>query len=200
MTSEKMAKTAVVLDRVFHILQIIMLVCAAVVVVVLGIFTIINFVSPDTVEGINMDTSINFGMLTFEPGVSALVDSADFLTFGWIAAASAVVFVAVIWYALGIFRKILKPMTEGNPFSPSVSREIRRLAFVCLIGGLLRSIVSFVEAANLKHILELSGQPQLVTMNYVFDLSCVVEFFVLLLISYIFSYGEKLQQLSDETL
>ena len=39
-----------------------------------------------------------------------------------------------------------------------------------------------------------------VTVNYTFDLGFVIVFFVLLLMSYIFSYGAQLQQLSDETL
>lgn len=39
-----------------------------------------------------------------------------------------------------------------------------------------------------------------VGINYSFDLTFVVSSAVLLLLSYVFSYGAKLQELSDETL
>ncbi len=200
MTTEKMVKTAGVLEKILRVLQVITAVIPIITVAAIVVFTVVYIANPEALSGLSVDTSINFGMLTFEAGENTAVDSADILVYCWIAAASAVVFISIMWYTLGIFRKILKPMTEGSPFYPSVSREIRRLAFMCLIGGVVRNIVSLINSANLAHLFEQINQPQFVSMNYVFDLSCVVEFFALLLISYIFSYGEKLQKLSDETL
>ena len=44
------------------------------------------------------------------------------------------------------------------------------------------------------------GEIRSVTVSYTFDISFVIVFFLLLLVSYIFRYGAELQQLSDETL
>ena len=50
------------------------------------------------------------------------------------------------------------------------------------------------------HLLLLSEKISHVEFMFVFDLSFLVVYGVLLLLSYIFRYGEELQQLSDETL
>ena len=44
------------------------------------------------------------------------------------------------------------------------------------------------------------GTIQSITSNYQIDLTFLVLFFILLLVSYIFRYGEELQQQVDETL
>ncbi len=204
MKSEKMIKTAKALDKVFRILRIVIAVCAISFVVIFGVFTMIYLVNPDA-AGFSTDTSVVIGALTLKFAEGVAPSNADILIYGWIEIVPIGVFVFLTWYALGIFRKILKPMTEGNPFSPSVSKEIRKLAFVSLIIGILQSVVSFIEALNAIHVFELSSlfqssQIQSVTANFEFDVSWVIVFFVLLLVSYIFSYGEELQKLSDETL
>ncbi len=204
MKSEKMIKTAKALDKVFRVLRIIIAVCAVSFVVIFGVFTVIYVVNPDA-AGFSTDTSVVLGALTLDFAEGVVPSNADILIHGWTEIVPIGVFVFLIWYALGIFRKILKPMTEGNPFSPAVSREIRKLAFVSLIIGVLQSVVSYIQAVNAIHIFELSSlfnssQIQSVTAYFEFDVSWVIVFFVLLLVSYIFNYGEELQKLSDETL
>ena len=119
--------------------------------------------------------------------------------------AAAVVFVAVLFYAIGVIRKILAPMTQGDPFHPTVGREIRRLAFASLAIGIIQNAMSAVEVFSVLHIFDMNAllqgsKIQSVTSNFNFELSFIVVFFVLLLMSYIFQYGEGLQKLSDETL
>ncbi len=200
MASEKMARTAGILDRIIRVLKIIMIICAVGCVAVLTAFTVISVVSPGTAVDLGIEAGFTSGMFTFTPAGDTLLDSTDILIYVWIEAVLALVFIALVCYALGIFRKILKPMTEGNPFYPSVSTDIRKFAFVYLIGGMIQNVMSIAAYMNLSRVLSLNGQPENISMNYVFDLDCVVGFIVLLLISYIFSYGEKLQKLSDETL
>ena len=132
-------------------------------------------------------------------------DHNAFLLYAWIMTAAAVAIIAVVCYAIRIIRRILAPMTQGNPFHPTVGKEIRRLAFASLIIGVIQNIMSAVETLNMLRVFDLNtlfqnSQIQSVTANFRFDLGFLVVFFVLLLMSHIFTYGEELQKLSDETL
>lgn len=198
MKKEKMIKTAKALDTVFKILKGIILICAAIFVAILGIFTIVNFVAPHSM------IVKDFSLVYMGPRISELTgemthDNSGFLIYAWIMVAAAIAIIFVVCYAISIIRKILAPMTQGNPFHPSVGKEIRRLAFASLIIGIIRNIMGVVETLNL-HIFLLHGPAESNTANFLFDLSFLMIFFTLLLMSYIFQYGEELQKLSDETL
>lgn len=204
MKTEKMVKTAKALDKVFKILQRVIIIFAAVSVIILGIFTVMNAVNHNAVIGTDFNI-VNIGPLTFELAEEAAPDNNAILIYTWIMAAIAVAFIVIVHYVLGTFRKILKPMTEGNPFAPSVSKEIRKIAFASLAVGVIYNVMAFVEALNAIRIFELNrllqnSQIQSVVVNFHFDVTFVIVFFVLLLVSYIFRYGEELQKLSDETL
>lgn len=203
MEKEKLVKTAKALDTVFKVLEKIILICAVACVVVVGIITVINVVDPNTAIG--TDFSVDIGPLTFELTEEAVPDNNAVLINTWIMVATAVVIAAAGCYAFRIIRKILAPMTQGNPFHPTVGKEIRKLAFASLAIGILLNIISAAEVFNAFHTFNLNAllqnsQIQSISADYGFDISFVVGFFVLLLMSYIFHYGEELQKLSDETL
>jgi len=102
-------------------------------------------------------------------------------------------------------RNILAPMKNGEPFHNTVSINLKKLAnYVCSLGiGInLKEIIGnilMVKAYDLNLLL-LSEKISHVEFMFVFDFSFLVVYGVLLLLSYIFRYGEELQQLSDETL
>ena len=106
---------------------------------------------------------------------------------------------------VGYIREILKPMTEEKPFDSIVSTNLKKLAnYTCALGiGLnLQKIIGHIlllKAYDLPLLL-LSEKVSHVEFMFVFDLSFLVVYGILLLLSYIFRYGEELQQLSDETL
>lgn len=204
MEREKMVKMAKVLDKLFRILQRIIIICAAVSVIVLGIFTVINAIDHNAVIGTDLNF-VDIGPLTFELSEEAAPDNNAILVYAWIMAAAAIAIITVGCYAIGIIRKILAPMTQGDPFHPAVGREIRRLAFASLVIGIMQNIMGVAETLSMLHIFHLNtllqdSQIQSVTANFRYDVSFIVVFFVLLLMSYIFHYGEELQKLSDETL
>lgn len=204
MKNEKMIKTAKALERVFRILQCVSLIGVAAGVFVLGIFTVMYATNHDAIMGAAF-RSVDIGALTLELAKEAAPDSRAILLCTWLSMISAVAFVLTLHYALGVFRKILKPMAEGNPFAPCVSKEIRKLAFASLALGVIRNGMEFVETLGAVSIFDLNrliqnSQIQAVTVNSRFDMTFVLAFFVLLLVSYIFRYGEELQTLSDETL
>lgn len=102
-------------------------------------------------------------------------------------------------------REILAPMKEGMPFHSIVSTNFKKLArYACVLGiGLnLLDIINkiLVTKAYDLHLLLLSEKIPHLDFHFTFDLTFLLIAAVLLLLSYIFRYGEELQQLSDETL
>lgn len=205
---DKLMKTAKKLDTFFKVVQRIMKVTMIVMVCVLGVLTIDNIVNPGAIIA-NGFYSVDIGKLTIKltEGYSPK-DNNIILIYAWIVMGIVAIAVVAIYYAIEQIRKILKPMSEGNPFHPTVSMNIRKVAYVSVILGILANIGSFIEtfitlrmieSLNLlQHVQE--GTIQSVTTNYSFNLTFLVVFFILLLVSYIFRYGEELQQQVDETL
>jgi hypothetical protein len=100
---------------------------------------------------------------------------------------------------------ILTPMTKGAPFHATASTNLKKLAVLSIIMGIAINCISIVSQymAMRKFALAellLSEKITHVTINYSFDPSFLIFTAVLFLLSYVFRYGEKLQQLSDETL
>lgn len=109
------------------------------------------------------------------------------------------------YLVLRVLERILKPMSQGQPFSDNVSADIKKLAWISLIGGFVLEVAKIVGIA-----LSFGGQdlmayfnPAMVStveLEYTFDTWFVWLFALLMLMSYVFDYGRQLQQLSDETL
>ncbi len=103
------------------------------------------------------------------------------------------------------FRGILAPMKEGAPFQNNVSQSLKSAAkYVFAMGivgnvGILVEDVLFPLVYGLPSLL-LSDTITHVTVRYQMELNFLIFAAVLLLLSYVFRYGESLQQLSDETL
>lgn len=113
--------------------------------------------------------------------------------------------VALAAFCIHLLRSILKPMKLGQPFDSHVGTGLRKLAWLELIGGGTLSILEIVMESliiygyDLQHLL-LSDKISGVTFNLEFDVNFLVSAAVCFLLSYIFTYGSELQQLSDETL
>lgn len=84
---------------------------------------------------------------------------------------------AVYGCTVRIFRRVLRPMKEGRPFD-GAARQLRRLAWVTLAANLVLSCASQVRL----------------------DLGFLGPGIFLLLLSFVFHYGEELQRQADETL
>lgn len=205
---EKLTKTAKNLDTFFKVLQNIIKVAMIVVVCVLLCLTIANAVNPDAVIA-NGSYKIGIGSLSINLTEEySVADNNMILIYAWIAAGLAIVAVAAIYYAIGQIRKILQPMMEGNPFHHTVSENIRKMAFVSIVLGIVANVASYLETLSALNMLEQiniqelvkDGKIESVTANFNMDVTFIVVFFLLLLVSYIFRYGETLQKQVDETL
>ena len=106
---------------------------------------------------------------------------------------------------IGYIREILKPMTEEKPFDTIVSTNLKRLAKLSIVIGILVNVIILAEQIVVVFLYDLPGlliseKITHVTGMFEIDLSFLIYWAILMLLSYVFRYGESLQQLSDETL
>lgn len=96
-------------------------------------------------------------------------------------------------------------MTEEKPFDAVVGTNLRKLAKLSINLGILYNIIILSEQIMTVFVYDL---PDLLLSEkithiggmFTLDLTFVVYWAFLMLLSYVFRYGEELQQLSDETL
>ena len=106
---------------------------------------------------------------------------------------------------LKVIQKILEPMTQGQPFMDTVAVNLKKLAWLCLVGGFITELAKIIGQALTisQRELMLYFNPELVQnveVSYEMDMWFLVAFLMLMLMSHVFRYGQQLQQLSDETL
>ena len=106
---------------------------------------------------------------------------------------------------VGYIREILKPMIDEKPFDSIVSTNLKKLARLSIVIGILWNIIILAEQIMMVFVY---GLPDLligekilhITANFRIELSFLICWAILVLLSYVFRHGESLQQLSDETL
>ena len=202
---DKMKKTAVRLDVFFNVLQVACIVAAvaAGVALVMIVACLIFRFDPEVIgTGYNV---LDFGALELEVAEGFAPDKFRVLIIGAVDMAMGVILALLGRACVLCVRRLLVPMKEGLPFHEGASAGIRRLALLSLIIGIALNASEIASQLLTNHIY---GLPELllgeriaaVTVHSKLDLSCLVVSGVLLLLSYVFRYGQSLQQLSDETL
>ena len=197
---EKMIKTARNLDIMAKTAFWTCVVCA----VLLTVAAIVTMFLDDAAFG-NATTSLTLGPVILElanDGIPAPDAVRNRIVSGLFIVIPLVVFACM---ALRVIRSILEPMSQGKPFTNTVSKNLRHLAVIALVAG------AFYEISFVIHTMLTFGNFRLdqlfnydlvssITVEYKIDLWFVAVFVILQLMSYVFKYGEELQQLSDETL
>ena len=202
---KNMRSTARKLDILFHILQVLVTiatVCTLVGMVIIAAFFLFRL-TPDQV-GTGYST-LQLGFLELELSSAATPNPSRILSIS--AVNLAMGFVTCLIYRVFIksIRQIIMPMKEGLPFQGIVSENLKKLAVYTVILGIVSNIMDCVNLALTLHCYDLTRilinkSISHVTVMHEFDLSFLALGAVLLLLSYVFRYGEELQQLSDETL
>lgn len=200
-----MTVTAARLDKFLHFLNILLWI--AIVASLIGLVLIAAYflfdLDPNWVAGGYNQVAVGFLSVTIGEGYVPSV-SAVLLT----AASQLVVALIALFFSrmvLGCFRKILKPMKEGLPFHDTVCRNLKKSALYVILWGVLKiaseglELLLVVSQYHLPTLL-LSDKITHVGFTLPIDLRFLFIAAVLLLLSYVFRYGESLQQLSDETL
>lgn len=119
-----------------------------------------------------------------------------------ILAAGAPALVLAAW-CMHLLHKVLLPMSEGRPFDGTVSRTLRRLGWATLITAAAMAALETVCVTLEVGLYDLNElfAPGLVSGCTVgFTIGDLAAPVLILLLSYVFRYGEELQRQSDETL
>lgn len=109
------------------------------------------------------------------------------------------------FFAMRILKEIVTPIKDGRPFEESITKNLRKLAWVSLAIGGLGEIIRVVGAIFTYSTIDLESlfaSSYIESMEYTieFDFTFVAVFCVIMFLSFIFQYGQRLQKESDETL
>lgn len=200
-----MIKTATVLDKILRILHIAtaigMVTCIVCLCIIAAGFL---FDLPPQMIGTGFENA-DLGNIT----ISVAEDKLPAISVILAKEAAEIAFTLLcLFFArkmIACIRQILAPMKTGAPFHAGVSGSLKTLAIhTCIIGVAtnVQDILSntlTVLAYDLSNVM-INDQITHISITNVFDLSFLFIAGILLLLSYVFRYGEELQQLSDETL
>lgn len=200
----KLTETAKKLDTFFKIMEIFVKICIVALLVGLGIIAaaFVFDLDPHTIG--TGYASLDIGGLTLE--LAPAYAPEEHLVLLLVAAEMALGLVCLIILSpcVTCVRDILRPMREGKPFHTSVSENLKKLARRSMVLCILVNCVEILTALMYLFSFDLEGllvgeKITHVTYNAEFDLTFLIVAAVLYLLSWIFRYGEELQQLSDET-
>ena len=204
-TMNNLTNTARKLDKVFEIAHIVFgaLAIASIVGVALIAVAYIFKLDPSFI-GTGYE-SFDIGFLELEIAPAVAPDK-------WLILAQAAITLLVacrLFYdgrrGIGYVREILKPMIDEKPFDSIVSTNLKKLAKLSIVLGILVNIIILAEQIMTVFVYDLPGlliseKITHVTGMFKIDLTFLIYWAILMLLSYVFRYGESLQQLSDETL
>lgn len=155
---------------------------------------------------------IGTGYENFDIGFLELTVAESYAPDKWMILLQAAITLAVscrLMYdarrGVGYIREILHPMKEEKPFDSIVSTNLRKLARLSINLGILGNIITLSEQILTVFVYDLPGllvSDKITHVGGMFqvDLTFLIYWAILLLLSYVFRYGEELQLLSDETL
>jgi hypothetical protein len=194
MSTGKMVKTAKVIDKVLRILRGILLAGCIVCVVFMVLVPILR-------ESIVMVGYINLGNISLAIADSSIINWDTLILSLELELVAGLIGCAFVWYALTLLLRVIAPMKEGRPFEAGISNQIRKLALITLVGGAITETVTVFASRTAMNAYDFAALLNSeYSYNGTFDLSFLVGAVVLLLLSYVFRYGEELQRESDETL
>lgn len=200
-----LSNTAKKLDKVLEIAHIVFGALAIACIVGVAMIAVAYILKLDP-------SMIGTGYENFDIGFLELTVAESFAPDKWMVLLQAAITLAVscrLMYdarrGVGYIREILEPMKEEKPFASIVSTNLKKLARLSISLGILGNIISLSEQIMTVFVYDLPGlliSDRITHVGGMFqvDLAFLVYWAILLLLSYVFRYGEQLQQLSDETL
>ena len=200
-----LSNTARKLDKVFEIVHIVFGALAIACVVGVALIAVAYILKLDP-------AMIGTGYENFDIGFLELTVADGYAPNKWLVLLQAGISLLVscrLMYegrrGVGYIREILLPMKEEKPFDSIVSTNLKKLAKLSIVIGILYNIITLSEQIMTVFVYDLPGlliSEKIAHVGGMFnvDLTFVFYWAIMLLLSYVFRYGEHLQQLSDETL
>jgi hypothetical protein len=200
-----LTNTAKKLDKILEIARIVLgalAVAAVVFIVLIGLAYVMNW-DPEFIG--TGYASFNVGFLELEAAPGYGPDPWVILGHAAFTLAVGILLFLDGRRGIGYVRGILLPMTEDKPFDSSASINLKKLAKLSIRIGILWNIIKLSEMIVMVFVYDLPGLLLSEKISYVsgmcqVDLTFLVYWAILTLLSYVFQHGQQLQQLSDETL
>lgn len=195
-------KSKDLLKKMCFILKIVRWVCLISVALLIGLSLFYAF-NKDVYNTLFGSIRIDYLQLTFNDDSALSKDKMSI----WLPLIFLItaIFIFIIYKSIQTIESICTITMDHTPFDVSVANHIKKLAKYILAGGIVFNILEVCRVLYFKQILNFD---LLFNTKYVtqinFDIRLHLSFLVfaalIYLLSYIFRYGQELQQLSDETL
>ena len=201
MENKKMMNAASTLDTLAKVMGRIVIAVA----IVCGVMAILVAIFGEKMMVLSNELSFDLGFVKLY-ATEALEVNSGFMKAYVIVGLIAVGMICVaVHISSALLHSVLEPMKNGRPFESEIPVKMRKLAWVVLGCGLIIEIANMIEGILLVKAFDIENivNPVFISKiepNYTIDLGFVLIFMLIMLLSYIFSYGQKLQQDSDETL
>ena len=200
-----LSSTAKKLDKVFEIFGIVLFAVSIACIVLFALIVAAYVLKLDPgVIGTNYEN--------FDIGFLELTVASNYAPNKWLVLLQAAITLVVSFRlcydgrrGTGYIREILNPMIEEKPFDSIVSTNLKKLARLSINLGILANIIMLSEQILTVFVYDLpslllSEKISHVSGMFQIDLTFLIYWAIFTLLSYVFSYGEQLQKLSDETL
>lgn len=204
MNRDKMIKSAAMIDKIMRCLQKILVISGCLLPVGGMLFCL--FGNTISTHSEYITDTVSFGTLSLTTPHGVALASAKRLSMGILTVGVMFeILIVIAWLEIRLFRRILFPIKNGLPFEKGISEILKKLAVFVLFAGTVQQLFTTIASGMIisAYDMEKLINTQIVTkyeIVHIFDFGFVAAAITLLLLSYIFRYGETLQQESDETL
>jgi len=199
---EKLMKTSKTVDTILKVVYKILQVGGIIIFVGVGICLIAGALGQLPPAEL---TSVSFGDVELIFAEPQIVDNSFMAIEMGTTLVMALIAIAVTCYLIKVLRKVLVPMIAGQPFDGTVSTNIKKLGITIIVSGIIIDLIEVI-GSNLAFYmydiseLFLSENIGRVMINGEIGLGNVLVGVLVIMLSYVFRYGEQLQQQADETL
>lgn len=199
---EKLMKTSKTVDTILKVFYRIMMAAGVIVIVGIGLCLVGGLIGVTPVTEV---TGVTIGGVEIVFKEPQEVATKYMLTEMITMMVMALIAIATSCYLAKVLRRVLAPMTEGQPFVGTVSKEIKKLGIAVMVGGVVLDIVQAVCNDMMLFMYDfveliLSDSVSKIVVNSEFSLDSILVGVLVLMLSHVFRYGEQLQQQADETL
>ena len=195
-------KSKALLKNMCSILKVVRQVCLISIVLLIGLSLFYAF-NKDVYNTLFGSIRIDYLQLIFKDDAALNKDSMSM----WLPLIFLItdIFVFIIYKSIQTIESICTIAMDHTPFDVRIANHIKNLAKYILVGGIVFNILEVCRVLYFKQIINFD---LLFNSKYVtqikFDIRIEFSFLIfaalIYLLSYIFRYGQELQQLSDETL
>ena len=199
---EKLMKTSKTVDTILKVVYKIMQVAGIILLVSIGICIIAQFVDKLPTAELTSVSVSDVELFFKEP---IMIESSKAVIEMVATLAVALLVIGITCYMIKLLRKVLAPMMVGQPFDGTVSKNIKKLGIAVIVNGLAIDIAESVMSSLAFYMYDiadliLSDNINKIMVNSEISLDSVLVGVLVIMLSYVFRYGEQLQQQADETL